>query len=66
MKSVTVKTTEIKVGMARKNLKYKELASLAGISNTTVSTIMKRGTCSPVNAGRIARVLGVDVTELIQ
>ena len=66
MTSVTVKTTEIKVGMARKGLKYKDLAEQTGINKTTMSTIMKRGTCSPMNAGRIARVLGVEVDELIQ
>ena len=42
----------------------KVLAERAGISRQSISTILRRGTCSAVNAGRLADALGVDVREI--
>lgn len=52
--------------LARGCISRAKLAELTGISRQSVSTILLRGTCSTVNAGRIARALGVDVTEIME
>lgn len=41
-----------------------ELGKRAGISRQSISAILGRGTCSYVNAGRIASALEVDIEEI--
>ncbi len=55
----------IKVYMANKRMTVAELARLMGIARQNLSTILTRGTCSIVNAGRIADALNVDVEEIV-
>lgn len=42
------------------------LAKRAGISRQSVSTVKKRGTCNPTTAAKLAKALGVPVSEIIQ
>lgn len=43
----------------------KELAERSGLRPQAISLILKRGTCSVINAGRIARSLGVGFDQII-
>lgn len=52
--------------MAAKGLTVADTADKSGISRQNFSTIRLRGTCAPATAGKIARGLGVDVTEIIE
>lgn len=52
--------------MARKNLKVKDLARLAGISRMTVTAVRGGKSCTSSTATHIARALGVDVTEIME
>lgn len=52
--------------MARKNLKVKDLARLAGISRMTVTAVRGGKSCTSSTAAHIARALGVDVTEIME
>ena len=56
---------KIQIEMAKLGLNLTALANLSGISRQSLSTIMGRGSCSPVNAGKIAKALSCDVTDLI-
>lgn len=55
-------TTELmKQGMTQKRL-----AELAGVSRVTVNGIKSGRSCSDEIGGKIAKALGVDVTEIIE
>lgn len=56
----------IKILLAEQEMRQSELAEKAGMCRQNFSTILTRGTCSPANAGRIAKALGVDVREIIK
>lgn len=57
---------KIKLLLAEQELRQIELAEKVGMSRQNLSTILTRGTCSTVNAGRIAKALCVDVREIIK
>lgn len=57
-------THKISVALAEKELTRTALAEKSGISRQSLSTILARGTCSPVTAGRLAKGLGLKVTEV--
>lgn len=52
--------------MARQNFTSIRLAEKAGVSRVTVSALRCGKTCTPETAGKIARALGVDVTEIVE
>lgn len=51
--------------MMRRNLNQKQLSDLAKVSRVTISGIKAGRSCSETVGLRIARALGVDVTEII-
>lgn len=56
----------IEMRLAELGLTKKALAASCGISAQNVSTIIRRGTCEPKTAGRLAAGLGVPVAEIVQ
>lgn len=54
----------IKRLMAQQQLTQEKLGQLAGMSRVGISLILNRGTCTVVNAGKLADALGVDVSEI--
>lgn len=52
--------------MAVRGMTQKALAENCGISAQNVSTVIRRGTCEPRTAGKLAAGLGVDVTEILK
>lgn len=62
---MTINTLKIDLLKAEHGLTNTALAERSGISRQSISTILQRGTCSPINAGRLARGLGVPVTDII-
>ncbi len=62
---VKVNTGRMKSAMAAKSLGFRQTAEKAEITYATFSKILKDGVCSPTFLGRIARVLGVPVWELV-
>ena len=61
-----VSREKIEYIMAAKGWTSAETAEKSGISRQNFSTIKLRGTCAPVTAGKLARGLGVSVTEIIE
>lgn len=51
---------------AERGLTCSELAKKAGMSRQNLSTVRTRGTCTPITAGKIAKALEVNVTEIIE
>lgn len=56
----------IEAKMAEQGLTKKALAVSCGISAQNISTIIRRGTCEPKTAGRLAAGLGVPVADIIK
>ena len=61
-----IKTQYIKLALADKGWTWAEYAARCGISRQNVSTIIRRGTCEPKTAGKLAAGLGVPVAEIIR
>lgn len=55
----------IEIKLAELGLTKKDLAANCGISRQSISTILRRGTCEPKTAGKLARGLGVPVAEVL-
>ena len=54
------------IEMARKRLTKTALASKAKISHVRLNAILNSKNIRPETAGRIAKALGVDVTEILE
>lgn len=61
-----INKVKLEIAMARAELNRNTLAEKAELPIPTVCNVYTRGTCKPATAGRIARALGVDVTEIIE
>lgn len=61
-----IDVSRIKLLIAEQEINQTILAERCGISRQNISTIMTRGTCAPRNAGKLARGLGVPISEIIK
>ena len=52
--------------LAERGMTKAALSESCGISRQNISTIIRRGTCEPKTAGKLALGLGVPVAELIE
>lgn len=57
---------KLEIAMARAELNRDTLAKKADMPIPTVCNVYTRGTCKPATAGRIAKALEVDVTEIME
>lgn len=62
---MNINTTRIESILAEYGMTKTALAEKCGMSRQNVSTIIRRGTCEPRTAGKLATGLGVSVAELI-
>ena len=63
---MTLNTQRIDILLAEQRLTKASLAANCGISRQNLSTIVRRGTCEPKTAGKLAAGLGVPVVEIIE
>lgn len=61
-----INTTRIELMLAERGMTQTSLAASCGISRQNISTIIRRGTCEPKTAGKLAAGLGVPVETLIK
>lgn len=59
-------TTRIEVILAEKGMTKRELSAVCGVSAQNISTIVRRGTCEPKTAGKLAAGLGVPLDAIIK
>ena len=52
--------------LIRKGVTAKQVAATAGISNTSIYNVKKGMQCSDQMGSKIARALGVDMTEILE
>ena len=62
---MTINTIRIEMMLAERGLTKAAFAESCGISRQNVSTIIRRGTCEPKTAGKLAAGLGVPVADII-
>lgn len=60
-----VDRTKIDTLLAEKQMTHVMLSKETGISRQSISTILKRKTCEPKTAGKLAAGLGVPVSEIL-
>lgn len=63
---MTINTQRIETMLAERGLTKAAYAENCGISRQNVSTIIRRGTCEPKTAGKLATGLGVPVADIIK
>ncbi len=62
---MNINTIKLETMLAERGLTKSALAQSCGISRQNVSTIIRRGTCEPKTAGKLAAGLGVPVSDII-
>ncbi len=62
---MTINTQRIETTLAERGMTKASLSERSGISRQNISTIIRRGTCEPKTAGKLALGLGVPVSEII-
>ena len=56
---------KIKIILAERGMTRTVLAAESGISRPNISTILTRGTCEILTAGKLAKGLGIPVAEIV-
>jgi len=63
---VNINAKRVETILAERNLTKAALAKCCGISAQNISTIVRRGTCEPKTAGKLAAGLGVSVADILE
>lgn len=61
-----ISATRIDTILAKRGMTKADLADECGVSRQNISTIIRRGTCEPRTAGKLAAGLGVDVADILE
>ena len=61
-----INPVKIEVILAEKGRTRAEISRKCGISRQNISTIIRRGTCEPRTAGKLAAGLGVPVKDILE
>lgn len=61
---MTLDMFKVELLLAAHGLTKSDLAMRCGVSRQSISTIIRRGTCEPRTAGKLAAGLGVGVAEI--
>ena len=62
---MNIDRVKIETILAEKGMTRLFLSSASGLSPQSISTIVRRGTCEPKTAGKLAAGLGVSVSEIL-
>lgn len=62
---MNISAVKIETLLAEQGVTRTALAELCGISRQNISTIIRRGTCEPRTAGKLAAGLGVNVSDIL-
>ena len=63
---MTISESKINLLRAEQGLTVSELSKRSGISRQNISAIVRRGTCNPLTAAKLAAGLGVPVADIIR
>lgn len=63
---MTISTKRIETILADRRMTKTALADLCGVSRQSISTLLRRGTCEPRTAGKLAEGLGVPLNDILE
>lgn len=63
---MNINSEKVEMLLAQQGMTKASLSEKCGISRQHISTIVKRGTCEPKTAGKLAAGLGVTIEEICQ
>lgn len=63
---MNISAIKIETMLAERGMTRTALAELCGISRQNISTVIRRGTCEPKTAGKLAAGLGVNVSDILE
>lgn len=63
---MNINVIKIEIILAEKGMTKAALADSCGVCRQNISTIIRRGTCEPRTAGKLAAGLGVAVSEIVE
>lgn len=66
MTNLTVSQDKVQLFMAKKCMNPYDLCGAANISYASYRRILRQGSCKIATLGKIAKALGVDVTEILE
>ena len=61
-----IDSIKIKLMLADRQMTQTDLSAKSSVSRQNISTILLRGTCSAITAGKLAKALGVDVRQIVK
>ena len=61
---MNINTMQLQIVMAEKRMSLTQLSERSGVAKQNISTIIRRGTCTPKTAGKLAAGLDVSVSEI--
>lgn len=65
MSKIKINVGRVKSGLATKNLTNEAAADQMGISRFSFGKILKEGFCTAFTLGKVSRVLGIPIWELV-
>ena len=63
---MVISILKIEARLAELGMTKSALAERCGVSRQNISTIVRRGTCEPRTAGKLAKGLGVELVEILE
>lgn len=63
---MNISAARIETLLAERDMTKTTLADRSGISRQNISTIIRRGTCEPRTAGKLAAGLGVALADILE
>lgn len=63
---MNLNVSKIEIVLAERGMTKAALAGRSGISRQSISTIIRRGSCNPPTAGKLAAGLGVAVSDIAE
>lgn len=61
-----INTQQVEIILAQQGISKATLAKRCDLSRQNISTVIRRGTCEPKTAGKLAAGLGVQVNDIIK
>lgn len=65
MVRMKIDTWKVKLIMAKNGWTRVDVAAFGDFTNQTFGNILKEGTCTPKIAGKLAKGLGVEITDIV-
>lgn len=66
MDTVFLSKEKFSLSLGRQCMSRRDLCKITGITESNLSTMLKRGNVRPKTAGIIAAALGVDISEIVK